>query len=238
MKTFFVAVTVLAAALVLGACATTGPTPEEMKQIRSDISGAFNVAEFDQVAAIQYTFNAQLPQARVQRSWTWWPAENRVVYFDGTRTTEYNRNVAAGLMTKEIKEIDAMFINDQYWLLFPFRVVWDTVATVQEMDPKASVPIGRGWARWVRVSYPPRGGYTPGDVYDLYLGPNHRIIQWVYHRGGTPEPTRMSTWEAYRKFGPIILSLDRNGPEGSNFRVWFTDVVVTTTAGDKFAAGF
>lgn len=237
MSRLIAATAVLAAALVFGACATPGPTPQEMREIRSNIGGAYNVAEFDRIESIQFTFNAQLQQTRVKRTWTWWPAENRVVYFDGTRATEYDRDVIGGLLPEEIHKIDSMFINDQYWLLFPFHVVWDTVATVQNMDDNAAVPIGEGWAQWVRVSYPPEGGYTPGDVYDLYLGPNHRIIQWVYHKGGTPEPTRMSTWEAYRKFGPIILSLDHVGPPDSNFRIWFSDVVVTTVDGDKFAAG-
>lgn len=238
MNKRFAAMVFAAAVLVIGACATPGPTPEEMRQIRSDIGAAYNVADFDRVEAIQFTFNVQLPQARVARTWTWWPADNRVVYFDGSRTTEYDRDVAAGLLPEEIKKIDAMFINDQYWLLFPYHVVWDTVATVQRMDDRANVPMGSGWAKWVRVSYPLQGGYTPGDVYDLYLGPNDRIIQWVYHKGGAEEPTRMSTWENYRKFGPIILSLDHMGPADGNFRVWFTDVIVTTDDGLMYTAGY
>lgn len=232
---------VIVATLAITVLGCALPAKHSDDDVRQKIAAAYGIQAFGQVEQIRYTFNVQLGDKRVERHWTWWPQQDRVEFRpEGNveRAVQYARAELDSDRSGNLKELDAKFINDQYWLLFPFRVVWDTVATVQEMDPKASVPIGRGWARWVQVSYPPRGGYTPGDVYDLYLGPNHRIIQWVYHRGGTAEPTRMSTWEAYRKFGPIILSLDRNGPEGSNFRIWFTDVVVTTTAGDKFAAGF
>jgi len=234
----FAAMVFMAAALLTAACASPGPTMEEMREIRGNIAGAYNAGDFDRVESIQFTFNVQLPQTRVARTWTWWPAENRVVFFDGSRVTEYDRDVAVGLLPEEIQKIDAGFINDQYWLLFPYHVVWDTMAAVQVMDDRANLPMGDGWAQWVRVSYPPEGGYTPGDTYDLYLGPNHRIIQWVYHKGGAEEATRMSTWESYRRFGPIILSLDHRGPADSNFRVWFTDVIVTTDDGLQYRAGY
>ena len=83
-------------------------------------------------------------------------------------------------------------------------------------------PIGGGEARRIEVRYPPAGGYTPGDVYELYVGTDGRIAEWVYRRGGDARPTRMSTWEAHRRLGPLVVSLDHRGPGG--FRVWFSDV--------------
>jgi hypothetical protein len=75
------------------------------------------------------------------------------------------------------------------------------------------------------VTYPPSVGYTPGDVYELFVGEDKRIHQWVYRRGGAPEPTRTATWEDHRTLGPLVLSLDHKVPDGT-FRVWFSEVAL------------
>ena len=83
------------------------------------------------------------------------------------------------------------------------------------------------------VSYPAAGGYTPGDVYDLYLDDRHRLTQWVYRRGGAEKPTRISTWEDHREVGPLTISLNHQG-EDENFRVWFTNVGVKMAGADSW----
>jgi hypothetical protein len=110
-------------------------------------------------------------------------------------------------------------------LIFPLRLYWDRSATVTADDAPANLPIGTAKARRIVVSYPTTEGYTPGDVYELFVDDSDRIVQWVYHKGGNPTPTRITTWEDYRKVGPLQLSLNRMGPDAS-FRVWFTDVAV------------
>ena len=93
--------------------------------------------------------------------------------------------------------------------------------------------MGDGEARCVVVSYPAAGGYTPGDVYDLYLDDRYRLTQWVYRRGGAEKPTRISTWEDHREVGPLTLSLNHQG-EDENFRVWFTNVGVKMAGADSW----
>jgi hypothetical protein len=85
----------------------------------------------------------------------------------------------------------------------------------------------------VVVTYPATGGYTPGDVYDLYLDDDYRLIQWVYRHGGSEKPTRISTWNDHRKVGPLTLSLNHQG-EDQNFRVWFTNVGVKMAGADNW----
>ena len=85
------------------------------------------------------------------------------------------------------------------------------------------------------VTYPPSVGYTPGDVYELFVGDDHRILQWVYRRGGALEPTRMATWEAHRTLGPLVVSLDHRVPDGT-FRVWFTDVALRLAGSQEWLA--
>ena len=85
--------------------------------------------------------------------------------------------------------------------------------------------MGDAQSRRIIVRYPPSGGYTPGDVYELYIDENDRILAWVYKHGGSEEPTLIAAWKKHRSFGPIVISLDHPGQDNS-FRVWFTDVAV------------
>ena len=75
------------------------------------------------------------------------------------------------------------------------------------------------------VRYPQTGGYTPGDVYELFIGNDNRIRQWIYRRGDEQKPTRITTWEDYRWTGPLMISLTRKSRD-DDFRVWFTEVAV------------
>jgi hypothetical protein len=133
-----------------------------------------------------------------------------------------------------LKKVDAAFINDQYWLLFPFHLVWDQQTTVADVG-RQPMPIGGQTARSVVVTYPPSGGCTPGDVYELFIGPDNRLIQWIYRKGGSIEPTRVATWQDFRKVGPLTLALDHQGPN-ADFRVRFSDVAVKLKGSDDWNA--
>ncbi|MEO1237883.1 MAG: hypothetical protein AAFX76_13950, partial [Planctomycetota bacterium] len=78
--------------------------------------------------------------------------------------------------------------------------------------------------------WPAVGGYTPGDAYDLYLGDEGLIKQWVFRRGGGPDGNAY-TWDDHRRLGPIAICLDFHGDEDSGFRLWFTDVRATLVDG-------
>ena len=65
-------------------------------------------------------------------------------------------------------------MNDNYWLIFPFHVYWDTSATVTD-EGMQKLPLGKGSADKVVVKYPSGGGYTPGDTWTLYVGTDGRV---------------------------------------------------------------
>lgn len=198
---------------------------------RVRLAETYGLSDFGQVEEIRYTFNASLPDRIVRRSWAWEPKTDRVT-FRGTAeqggTIAYERSVLAGQPDDRIKKIDPQFVNDNYWLIFPLRLFWDQSATVTADATLMKLPIGPGHARRLMVRYPTNEGYTPGDVYELFLDDSDRIAQWVYRKGGGPQPTRITTWEGYQKVGPLTLALDHRSPDGS-FRVWFTDVAVRLT---------
>jgi hypothetical protein len=46
------------------------------------------------------------------------------------------------------EDIDANFLNDQYWLLLPFHVIWDTRATMTDeacRSCRRGMNPGRSW---------------------------------------------------------------------------------------------
>src|SRR5437879_13079940 len=89
-------------------------------------------------------------------------------------------------------EVEPAFVNDNYWLLFPFHAYWDKSATVTDKGMQ-KLPIGTGSAEVVVVKYPAEaGGYTPGDTSDLYVGTDHRVQAMGYHRGGDEQPSAVT----------------------------------------------
>jgi hypothetical protein len=71
-------------------------------------------------------------------------------------------------------EIDPASKNDQSWLIFPFHVIWDTSADVQDKG-KQKLPLGKGTADQIVVKYPSDVGYTPGDAWELFLDSGNRV---------------------------------------------------------------
>ena len=87
------------------------------------------------------------------------------------------------------------------------------------------------------VKYPAEaGGYTPGDTWDLYVGKDNRVEQFIYHRGGPKKPSLVTaSWVGYKKAGPILVSTDHHGTaDGSPLKVSFSNVAVKLVGSDKW----
>jgi len=213
--------------LIAGLAACAGGDKESRAMaVRQHIGQSYGVQYFDQIEQVQYTFNVKKGDKHTRRFWIWEPKRDRVT-FDGMDYKDpitYYRSDLQTDPSNKLKSIDAWFINDNYWLLFPFHVAMDTQATVEDVGRK-QLPMGEGEAACAVITYPTQGGHTPGDVYELYLDENYRVTQWIYRRGGAETPTRVSTWEDHRYLGPMVFALNHQGDDG-NFRIWFTQVGV------------
>ena len=144
------------------------------------------------------------------------------------RASTYNPHALDASASDELKEADRKFVNDSYWLFFPFQVAWDDSVTLETIAPEDFTGDIRARGG-LRVSYPETGGYTPGDVYELYYDRDFLVSEWVFRKGGGETPTRITAWKSYEAIGPLALSLDRPATDGSDFRIWFTDLAVKST---------
>jgi hypothetical protein len=215
---------------------STKPQPLTIEQVAK----TYGLDQFGQVEAIRYTWNAQFPGVNISRKWGWEPKKDQVTFEgkdkDGKPVkATYLRSQLNSQPDNVKNEIDPSFVNDNYWLLFPLHAYWDKSASATDQGLKP-LPQGSGSAQLVSVKYPSDGGYTPGDTWDLYVGKDGRVEQFVYHRGGPKKPSLVTaTWEGYKKAGPLLISTDHNGTaDGNTVRIFITDLAVKVTGSDNW----
>ena len=209
--------------------------------IAEQIAKTYGLDSFGQVEAIRYTFNAELPGVNLSRSWIWQPKTGQISYEgkdkDGKPVkAAYVQSQLDGEPANVKDEIDPAFYNDQYWLLFPFHAYWDSSADVQDLGVQ-KLPLGKGSARRVAVKYPMEaGGYTPGDTWELFVGSDGRVEEFIYHRGGPVKPSVViATWAGYKKAGPLLVSTEHRGTaDGKPLRLFFSNVSAKLTGSDTW----
>lgn len=223
--------------LLLAATAGAQPRP----QIALQIAKTYGLDSWDQVDALRYTWTAQFPGVNVSHMWEWEPKTGKVSYEgkdkDGKLVkVSFILSEANNAPANVKDEIEPAFINDQYWLIFPLHVYWDSSSTVTDGGMQ-KLPLGKGSAQKVTVKYPAEaGGFTPGDTWELYLGKDGRVEQFVYHRGGPKKPSVViATWAGYKKAGPLLISTDHRGTaDGKPLRIFISNLAVKLTGSDKW----
>jgi hypothetical protein len=209
--------------------------------IAEQLAKTYGLDSFGQIEAIRYTFNIQFPGVNVSRSWVWEPKTGQVSYEgkdkDGKPVkATYVRSQLNSQPANVKDEIEPAFVNDQYWLIFPFHAYWDSSADVEDLGEQ-KLPLGKGSARRVTVKYTPEaGGYTPGDTWELFVGSDGRVEEFIYHRGGPKKPSVViATWAGYKKAGPLLVSTDHRGTaDGKPLRLFFSNVSVKLTGSDTW----
>ena len=214
---------------------------QDRAPILEKIAKAYGVDSFGQVEAMRYTWNASFPGVNISRSWEWEPKTGKVSYEgkdkDGKPVKATYIESQLNKAPDNVKnEIAPGFVNDNYWTLFVFHAFWDKSATVTDAGMQ-KLPLGGGSARHVVVKYPKEvGGYTPGDTWELYVGPDNRVKQFVYHRGGPKKPSVViATWAGYKKAGPLLISTDHRGTaDGNPLHIFLSDVSVKLSGSNNW----
>ena len=213
---------------------------QDRPPIFQQMFNAYGFESFGQIEKIRYTFNIE---GLLSRTWEWEPKTDLITYEgkdkDGApvRLT-YLRSQLSSQSDLVKNEIDPAFSNDNYWLLLVLHFSWDGSAAITD-EGMQKLPLGNGSAQRVVVKYPSEGGYAPGDTWELYVGPDHRIVEFVYHGGGPGTQKRpsllMATWDDYRKAGPLLISMDHRGTaDGKPARVFLSNVSVKLTGSDSW----
>lgn len=186
--------------------------------VTTKIAYANGFQNFDEVEQLNFTFNVKVGDTiRSQREWKWFPGEERVELTEKGTTASY---INDGDLTEEEKAIDQKFINDSYWLLFPFHLMWSEYEF--DHSPGGVAPISQQPMEEVIIKFTNEGGYTPGDTYHLFLKDNV-IQEWTYV--SSSGRSLSTTWEDYETFGGISIAKMHKGPDG-NFQLYFTDIEV------------
>jgi hypothetical protein len=228
--------------LALGMLVLSANAWAQKAPIAEQIAKTYGIDSWGQIEAIRYTFNLNVPAIKLtlSRTWTWEPKADRVTYEgkdkDGKPVkVTYVRSQLDSQPDNVKKEVDPGFINDQYWLVFPFHMIWDTGAAVEDKGMQ-KLPTGKGSARQVVVKYPSNLGYTPGDTWEHYVGPDNRIQQMVFHHGGSAKPnTVVATWAGYKKAGPLLVSTEHHGTaDGAPMTLVFSNVAVKLAGSDAW----
>lgn len=188
--------------------------------ITTEIALANGYGNFEDVEKLSFTFNVKTNDTvRSQRAWTWYPQEDRVELIENGQSSSY---INDGDFDEEEQAIDQKFINDTYWLLFPFHLVWSDYEFSQ--DRSAVAPISGETMKQLTISYTNDGGYTPGDTYHLFLDDEDSIIkEWTYESSGGRSLS--TTWEDYETFNGITISKMRRNADNS-FQLYFTGIEV------------
>lgn len=200
--------------------------PAVSDSLNSKIASAYGIDSFSKIKTITYTFNVRFNGKEFSRKWEWNPGTKEVSYWGKDKNGKnihitYNKNKP---LDEQTKKIDAAFINDNYWLLFPFHLVWDSNVKFTDEGMK-KYPIGKGEGRCLVVKYADNVGYTPGDEFKLFLDKNYKIHEWIYLKGGSTKNPMPATWEGDKNFDGVIISTQHNGP-GNKFKLWFSGINV------------
>jgi len=197
-----------------------------ISSLNQKVADAYGIKAFSKVEKIDYTFNVIFNGKKFSRSWEWYPKTKEITYqgmeSNGKETKlSYSENKPMDAATKKI---DAAFINDNYWLLFPFHLVWDNNVKFTDEGIK-KYPIGKGEGRALMVSYSDKVGYTPGDAFKLFLDKDNKIHQWIYLHSGSSKNPSPATWEGNKDFEGFTISTLHYGPD-KKFKLWFSDIKV------------
>ena len=204
---------------------------QQLPPVAEQMAKTFGLDSFDKVEAIRYTF--AIPGLIPPRTWEWHPKTDTVTYEGKDKAgnpmkVTYKRSELDS-QSDVVKNLDPDFVNDQYWLVLPFHVAWDGASVTDE--GMHETPLGKTSAQKIVVKYA-ASGYSPGDTWDLYVGPDHRVAEITYHRA-VPVPHLPNLvnakWEGYKKAGPLLFSTEHHGTaDGNPFELTFTDVAVKT----------
>jgi len=182
---------------------------EKELTIAEKIANAHGFQNWHNVKTFEFTFGGKMEDSSSGRKWKWNPKTNDVRLIRNTDTTYYNRNNMDSITVKS----DKAFINDKFWALIPFQLVWDEGTTISEPE-KTKSPVKNQDLTKITIIYSNEGGYTPGDAYDIFYDDNYIIQEWNFRKANADKPSLSNTFENYSNFNGLKIAQEHKKSEG------------------------
>ena len=177
---------------------------------------------WNNVDELQFTFNVDRDTSHFERTWIWEVRKNQVTSIANNDTITYHRDQLDSISSKT----NGGFINDKYWLLAPFNLVWDNGSYTHIHKENEIAPLSKKPMHKLTIVYGSEGGYTPGDAYDFFFEDDYLVKEWVYRKGNQPEASLVTSWEDYIEKGGLQIAKMHKNNEG--FKLYFTNIAVKT----------
>lgn len=199
--------------------AVTEGSPQTGEATATKIAMAYGYENFDDVKQINFSFNVKINDTiRSSRTWNWYPQEERVELIENGERFSYEKD---GEFDETETAADQKFINDTYWFLFPYQLVWSEYES--DFNRMAVAPISQQEMQQLTVKYAGDGGYTPGDTYHLFVNEDNIIEEWTFE--SSDGRTLTTTWEDLETFNGITIAKSHKTEDGS-FELFFDNIEV------------
>lgn len=189
--------------------------------ILENIAHAHGFQNWKNTNELQFTFNVDKDTSHFERTWIWKPKTNNITAINSKDTISYNWATMDSIAHK----INGGFINDKFWLLVPFNLIWDKNNFKHTHTLKAETPISKKQMQKLTIVYGNEGGYTPGDAYDLYFEDDYILKEWVFRKSNQEKPSMITTWEDYTEKNGLKIATMHKKPKG-DFKLYFTGIQI------------
>ncbi|MEM0965674.1 MAG: hypothetical protein AAGJ81_05955 [Verrucomicrobiota bacterium] len=195
----------------------------------TELAEAHGINDWQNVDELQFTFSVA-KEPPVSRSWSWNVPEGRV-----SRTIEGNTAVIEldNISSEADQKIHQQFINDSFWLLFPFSVVWSEPEVTDHGLVSTTIDGSEIELNQVTALWPSDEGYTPGDAYDLFVDEDGTIRGWTFRKGNS-EKGRFFVWRDPANLGPIQVYQSYSVGESSDPFIEMKDLQIKLTGEDDW----
>ena len=191
--------------------------------VAEKIANAHGFNNWKNVNSIRFTFNVDRDTTHYERQWKWEPKKNKVT-INENKATAFAYNTTSVDSTSILT--DEEFINDKFWLLSPFNLVWAEGTTISTPIKDTTI-ISKTVLNKITLLYSQKGGYTPGDAYDFYYDDNYMIKEWSFRKGNAKTPSLTTKWENYKNFNGLKIATSHKRAD-SNWHLYFTDITIAT----------
>ena len=133
-------ISVLAFSILLIVPATLGA--QQRDPIIEKVAKAYGLDSYEKIEAIRYTWNIDIPGLfKATHKWEWEPKTGKISFESTDKEGKpvkisYDSSQLGSQPDAVKNEVEPAFVNDNYWLLFPFHAYWDKSATVTNQGTK------------------------------------------------------------------------------------------------------